>query len=228
MKRVGIVAVVLAVALGACAKTTEGEPAAGEAAETSRMTAPSSRAIPTPEADLNEPGIVATQRTPVPAGATTCAAEPPPPVSATASVADPAAPKITVALPEGWSTSAGDGDVGARIKGPDGISATVTITRTTLDPAGAFKQYADDAMAASSVSTISILPADLCGYSGQKLYGSWSESPQQAIDFGDRIAHVWTSTNDYLVAVHVEAPAATPGFDPMTSPLMDDFAIVIP
>ena len=145
-----------------------------------------------------------------------------------ASVPDPAAPKITVALPTGWSTTTGDGDVGARITGPDGIWATVTIVRTPLDPAAAFEKYADDAMAASVVSSISVLPADLCGYSGQKLLGAWSASPQQAVKFGDRIAHVWTDTNNYLVAVHVQGPADTAGFDPFGSPMMNDFAIQIP
>jgi hypothetical protein len=145
-----------------------------------------------------------------------------------AAIHDPAAPKITVALPSGWSTTRGDGDVGARLDGPDGIWATVADAKTTLDPAAAFKKYADDAMAVASVSSVSVLPADLCGYSGQKLLGSWSDSPQQGVEFGDRLAHVWTDTNNYLVAVHVEGPAGTPGFDPMSSPLMNNFVIVIP
>ena len=73
-----------------------------------------------------------------------------------------------------------------------------------------------------------MVPADLCGYSGQKLLGAWSASPQQAVKFGDRIAHIWTDTNNYLVAVHVQAPADTAGFDPFVSPMMDDFGIEIP
>ena len=145
----------------------------------------------------------------------------------TAAVSDPAAPKITVGLPPDWSTTPGDGDVGAKLTGPDGIWATVTIAKTRLDPSAAFKQYADDAMAASAISSVSVLPADLCGYSGQKLLGSWSDMPEQAVEFGDRIAHVWTNTGNYLVAVHVQGPADA-GFDPFTSPMMDDFAIEIP
>ena len=116
----------------------------------------------------------------------------------------------------------------ARLDGPDGIWATVTIAVTRLDPAEAFRKYSDDAMAASPVSSVSVLPADLCGYSGQKLLGTWSDSPQQAVEFGDRIAHIWTNTNNYLVAVHVQGPTGTPGFDPFTSPLMEDFGVVIP
>jgi hypothetical protein len=131
-------------------------------------------------------------------------------------------------LPSGWGTTRGDGEVGVRLEGPDRITATVTITQTTLDPAEAFKKYADDAMAAASVSSVSVLPGDLCGYSGQKLVGAWSDSPQRAVEFGDRIAHIWTNTNNYLVAVHVQAPADTPGFDPMFSPLMQDFGVVLP
>lgn len=216
--------------VSACGKTSQGEPVADEvesvATSTSSATVTTTqttRAIPTPEADLTEPGVVPTTRTEVAPGTVTCAG----PVGATAVVADPAAPKITVVLPPGWSTGPGDGDVGAKLTGPDGVWATVTIAKTTLDPAAAFKQYADEAMAASPVSSVSVLPADLCGYSGQKLLGSWADTPGQAVEFGDRVAHVWTNSGNYLVAVHVQGPAGA-GFDPFTSPVMDDFAVEIP
>jgi hypothetical protein len=227
MKPAGWAAVALVCLLAGCARTSEGVPVADDVAA-ARTTPPSSRVIPTPDTDMTEPGILPTTQTPVPAEATTCTADPLPPVGVVASVPDPAAPKISVALPADWSTTKGDGDVGARLTGPDGITATVTIVATPLDPAEAFRKYADDAMAVSSVSSVSVLPADLCGYSGQKLIGAWSDSPQQALEFGDRIAHIWTNTNNYLVAVHVQAPAGTPGFDPMFSPLMEDFGILIP
>jgi hypothetical protein len=227
MKPAGWAAVALACVLAACVRSTEGVPVAGDGAPPASPQ-PSSRTIPTPEADLTEPGIMPTTQTPVPADTTTCEAKPLPPVGVVASIPDPAAPKIAVALPSGWGTTRGDGDVGVRLEGPDRITATVTITQTTLDPADAFRKYADDAMAAASVSSVSVLPGDLCGYSGQKLVGAWSDSPQRAVEFGDRIAHIWTNTNNYLVAVHVEAPAGTPGFDPMFSPLMNDFSIVLP
>jgi hypothetical protein len=224
------------VVVSACGKTSDGEPVADDvesvAASTPSTTVTSmqaTRAIPTPEADLTEPGIVPTTRTSVPAGTVTCElSDPPQDGVATAAVADPAAPKITVALLPGWSTAPGEGDVGAKLTGPDGVWATVTIAKTTLDPAAAFKQYADDAMAASAVSSVSVLPADLCGYSGQKLLGSWADTPEQAVEFGDRIAHVWTNSGDYLVVVHVQGPTGSAGFDPFTSPMMDDFAIEIP
>lgn len=227
MKPAGWAAVAVACVLAGCVETSEGTPVASDTVAP-RTTPPSSRVIPTPDTDMTEPGIVPTTQTPVPAETTTCTADPLPPVGVTASVADPAAPKITVALPSDWSTSKGEGDVGARLTGPDGITATVTISATPLDPAEAFRKYADDAMAASSVSSVSVLPADLCGYSGQKLIGAWSDSPQQALEFGDRIAHIWTNTKNYLVAVHVQAPAGTPGFDPMFSPLMENFGVLIP
>ena len=216
--------------VSACGKTSEGEPVADEAATTSSAVATTTlttRAIPTPEADLTEPGVVPTTRTEVAPGTVTCAGPEPARDPVTATVADPAAPKITVLLPQGWSTEPGGGDIGAKMTGPEGVWATVTIAKTTLEPAEAFKQYADDAMAASSVSSVSVLPADLCGYSGQKLLGSWADTPEQAVEFGDRVAHVWTNSGDYLVAVHVQGPAES-GFDPFTSPMMDDFAIEIP
>jgi hypothetical protein len=220
--------------VSACGKTSEGEPVADDAATVAATTSsaaasttPTTRAIPTPEADLTEPGVVPTTRTEVASGTVTCAGPEPAQEGVTATVADPAAPKITVLLPQGWSTEPGEGDIGAKLTGPEGVWATVTIAKTTLEPAQAFKQYADDAMAASAVSSVSVLPADLCGYSGQKLLGSWADTPEQAVEFGDRVAHVWTNSGDYLVAVHVQGPAGT-GFDPFTSPMMDDFAIEIP
>ena len=223
------------VLVSACGKTSEGEPVAADVesvAESTPSTTVTStqttRAIPTPEADLTEPGVLPTTRTAVAPGTVTCAVPDPSAEGVTAAVADPGAPKITVALPPGWSTTQGDGDVGAKLTGPEGIWATVTIARTTLDPAAAFKQYADEAMAASAVSSVSVLPADLCGYSGQKLLGSWADTPEQAVEFGDRVAHVWTNSGDYLVVVHVQGPQGSADFDPFTSPMMDDFGIEIP
>ncbi|MEO3760873.1 hypothetical protein ABGB19_21635 [Mycobacterium sp. B14F4] len=222
-------AVALACVLTGCDRVDEGVPVAAEttAPTTSSPAAPGAATPATPGAGGDEPGVVPTTTAAVPPDTTTCEVSPPPPVGVVASVDDPAAPKITVALPTGWSTTAGEGDVGARLTGPDGVWATVTIAETPLGPAEAFREYADNAMAASTVSSISVLPAELCDYSGQKLLGSWSDSPQQAVEFGDRIAHIWTDTATYLVAVHVEGPARTE-FDPFASPLMDDFAVVIP
>ena len=100
----------------------------------------------------------------------------------------------------------GAGDVGVQMHGPDGMSATVSIAPTALDPEAAFRDYTDKIMAKSAVSTVSVLPAELCVYSGQKLMGAWSDTPQNSVEFFDRVAHVWTNTTNYLIAVHVEAP----------------------
>jgi hypothetical protein len=145
-----------------------------------------------------------------------------------ATVADPAAPKITVAVPDGWSAAPGTGDVGARFTGPDGMFAEISITATALDPAAAFARYSDDVMAQYPISTLSLLPAELCGYSGQELMGTWADDPDESIEYQDRIVHVWTNSKNYLVAIHVEAPAGTPGFDAAASTLTSDFDIVIP
>jgi hypothetical protein len=221
-----------AVVVSACGKTSEGEPVAEDAASVAESpaltTTQTTKTIPTPEADLTEPGVVPTTRTEVAPGTVTCAVPDPSSEAVQAAVADPRAPKITVALPPGWSTTQGEGDVGAQLTGPDGVSATVTIAKTTLDPAAAFKQYADEAMAASPVSSLSVLPAELCGYSGQKLLGSWADTPEQAVEFGDRVAHVWTNSGNYLVVVHVQGPAGSADFDSFTSPMMADFGIEIP
>lgn len=147
----------------------------------------------------------------------------------TAQVGDPRAPRITVGVPDGWSMSAGSGDVGGRLAGPGGMGATVTIATTQLDPASGFKKYADELMAESAVSSVSVLPGELCGYSGQKLMGATSDTPQNAVEFRDGIVHIWTNSGDnYLVAVHVEAPTGTPGFDSAAALLADDFEIVLP
>jgi hypothetical protein len=182
----------------------------------------------TEDAGPAAPGIVATTRAPIPPDTVVCSQPVRPAVEAVAQVSDPAAPRITVAVPDGWSVAPGSGDVGVRLDGPGGMYATVTIAQTQLDPAEAFTKYADQVMAVSAVSSVSVLPAELCDYSGQKLMGAWSDSPQQSVEFLDRIAHIWTNTNDYLVAVHVQAPSGTDGFDAASTVLIEDFAVGIP
>jgi hypothetical protein len=211
-----------------CVRTDEGVAIRSEDAEapTSLSAAPTPRS--TDDAGPAAPGIVATSRAPNPPGAVTCAQPVRPAVEAVAQVSDPAAPRVTVAVPDGWKVTPGTGEVGVRMDGPDGMSATVTITKTKLDPTAAFTEYADKVMAVSPVSSVSVLPAELCGYSGQKLMGAWSDNPQQSVEFLDRIVHIWTNTNNYLVAVHSEAPAGTPGFDAASTVLVDDFAVGIP
>ena len=210
-----------------CVRTDEGVAIRSEDAATTTSARPHT-AQPTEDAGPAAPGIVTTSRTPIPAGTVSCAQPVKPAVSAVARVSDPAAPTITVAVPDGWSVQPGSGDVGVRIEGPDGMFATVTITQTNLDPADAFTEYADKVMAVSAVSSVSVLPAELCGYSGQKLMGAWSDTPQQSIEFLDRIVHIWTNTANYLVAIHVQAPAGARGFDAASTVLIEDFAVGIP
>jgi hypothetical protein len=165
----------------------------------------------------------------VPPNSVACSQTIKPSVRMTAEVDDPQAPRITVGVPDKWSMSAGTGDVGGKLDGPGGMQATVTIAATQLDPAAAFRKYADDLMAESAVSSVSVLPGELCGFSGQKLMGAWSDTPQNAVEYEDRIVHVWTNSGtNYLVAVHVQAPTGTPGFDSAAALLTEDFEIVLP
>ena len=231
MKRFGwptLVLLTLAASLvSACVRTDEGVAIRSEGTASTSGERPQPTQ-PTEDAGPAAPGIVTTSRTPVPADTVSCSHPVRPAVSAVAQVSDPAAPKITVAVPDGWSTEPGSGDIGLRMQGPDGMFATVTIAQTKLDPAEAFTEYADKVMAVSAVSSVSVLPAELCGYSGQKLMGAWSDTPQQSVEFLDRIAHVWTNSDSYLVAVHVQAPAGTDGFDAASTVLIEDFAVGIP
>ena len=229
MKRVGFAAVGLACLVAGCVRTSDGAPVAADLDTTAASSAPSATVQPTQESDQSVFGVVPTKRAPMPPNTVACWPPIKPGVRMTAQVNAPQAPKITVRVPDGWSMSAGSGDIGGQLGGPDGMTATVTIALTQLDPASAFKKYADDLMAEAAVSSVSVLPGQLCEYSGQKLMGAWSDTPQNAVEFEDRIVHVWTNSgNDYLVAVHVEAPTGTRGFDDAASLLTEDFEIVLP
>jgi hypothetical protein len=229
MKRIGLAALGLACLVAGCVRTSDGAPVAADLDTTAASSAPSATTQPTQESDQSVYGVVPTKRAPVPPNTMACSQPIKPGVRMAAQVNDPDAPKITVGVPDGWSMSAGSGDIGGKMAGPEGMSATVTIAATQLDPAAAFKKYADDLMAESAVSSVSMLPSQLCGFSGQKLMGVWSDTPQNAVEFEDRIVHVWTNSgNDYLVAVHVEAPTGTRGFDDAASLLTEDFEIVLP
>lgn len=220
-----LAAVALACVLAACVRTSDGVhvPAA---AQTGAATPP---VTTTPRAALYDPGVVPTTRIPLPVNAATCPKLPRFPVSVRATVTDPAAPIITIGFPDGWSmTSRPRGDVGAQLEGQGGMWATVTIAKTELGAAQVFGKYVDDAMAAAELSRVSVMPADLCGYSGQTLMGAWSDPAQNAVEFVDRLLHIWTNHGSYLVVVHMQAPTGTAGFDAASSVLMQDFAIVIP
>jgi hypothetical protein len=229
MKRVGLAVLALACLLAACVRTSDGVPVAGDTrgvAGTGAVTT----AAPTPQQQEGSTfGVVPTTRAPMPPNTVACSQTILPSVRMTAEVDDPRAPRITVGVPDKWSMTAGTGDVGGKLDGPGGMEATITIAATKLDPAAAFRKYADDLMAESPVSSVSVVPGELCGYSGQKLMGAWSDTPQNAVEYSDRIAHIWTNNGpDYLVAVHVQAPTGTPGFDSAAALLTEDFEIVLP
>lgn len=131
-------------------------------------------------------------------------------------------------LPDGWSTSPGSGTVALRIIGPAQMAGEVSITPTPLDAAAAFSKYSDDVMDKYPISTVSILPAEICQYSGQKLMGTWADDPDRSLQYYDRIVHIWTASKNYLVAVHVQAPSKTAGFEEAASVVTGDFGVVIP
>jgi hypothetical protein len=218
--------------LVACDKSSEGTPVADDVAITTTDATETATAGPTtdPGTVSGHPdfGVVPTSTTPIPAGTVTCAPGERPLVAMVAKVADSVAPVITVAVPDGWSMQGGSGDIGAQLSGPDGMSATVTIMATTLDPQAAFAEYADALTADAAVSSLSVLPAELCDYSGQRLLGAVSDTPEDATEFVDRVVHVWTNSRSYLVSVHTEAPTGTGGFDPAATQLTADFEVRIP
>jgi hypothetical protein len=229
MKRIAVATLAVACVMSGCARTSDGVPVAEPGGPSAvQPPAPSAASGPTPQTESSF-GVVPTTRVPRPKNSVVCSQTIKPSVRMTAETDDPQAPRITVGVPDRWSMTAGTGDVGGQLDGPGGMQATVTITPTQLEPGEAFRKYADDLMAESSVSSVSVVPGDLCGYSGQKLMGAWSETTQTAAVYEDRIAHIWTNGgNNYLVAVHVQAPPGTPGFDSAAALLTEDFEILIP
>lgn len=210
----------LAVTAVGCEKTTAGTAIGGTASATTSTTRLSDPAEPVP-------GVETTLPDHIPPNALVCF--PPPPASGSmtkASVADPAAPVLTVALPDGWPSTPGTGDVALTSAGPDGMSVRVTIARTDLDPGGAFLRYASDLRTARPGVTVSVTAAQFCGYSSQLLSGTGGGPA--ANDFADRITHVWTNTRAYLVVIHLEGPGKSPGFAAAKSTVTQQFAVIIP
>ncbi|PRC45339.1 hypothetical protein C6A85_95670 [Mycobacterium sp. ITM-2017-0098] len=199
----------------ACTRTSDGVPLAGD--DTGRSAQPTTEETP-------YPGVVPT---PAPAGAP-CAPATLPPVRVVAKVNDPAAPTATIGVPDGWSMSSGDGDVeGAHVEGPDGMEAVVVIQPAVPDPETAFREWVDFLTEGATVSTVSTLPGELCGYSGQELMGNLADDTQ-SVEYRDRVVHVGTAGQSYLIVVHAEAPAGTPGFEQAATLLTGDFEIGLP
>ncbi len=144
-----------------------------------------------------------------------------------AQVSDPAAPRLTVAVPDGWRAEPGQGDVALTLSGPDDMTGTVTIAETKLDPANAFADYAATLRRSKPDLQVETAGAKFCGYSSQKLSGTFL-GPSGTLGFADRITHIWTNTDKYLVTIHLEGPADAPGFAEAKTALMQEFAVVIP
>jgi hypothetical protein len=217
----GVISLSGGVAVG-CGKTTGGTALpvrqTASSATTSAASRPSDPAEPVPGVEVTLPNHI-------PPNAVVCF--PPPPTSGSmtrASVQDPVAPAITVVVPVGWNSAPGTDDVALTSTGPEDMSVRVTITPTDLEPGGAFLRYAADLRKPGV--TVTVVPAQFCGYSSQLLSGI--VAGPGAVDFADRITHIWTNTKAYLVVIHLEGPAGTPGFNAAKSTVMQQFAVVIP
>mgnify|MGYP000715222477 FL=1 len=135
---------------------------------------------------------------------------------------------MILGLPDGFAPAADpQGDIALNLTGPDGRTGTVTITPTTLDAAAAFQAYGDDRTKGSEISSLSVLPGDLCGYSGQELMGMLADKPGQGVEFADRVVHVWTNDGDFLIAIRLQAPQGT-SLDSAKEVLLADFGIRMP
>jgi hypothetical protein len=176
--------------------------------------------------DLPTYGVVETTKRALAAGEPTCDAPAAPAQTMTATTGAPGSPTVVVAVPDGFTPGAPpSGDVALNLTGPDGMTGTVRITPTTQDAAAAFQQYADARTAGHEFNSVSVLPDELCGYSGQKLMGILADKPGSGSDYVDRIVHVWTNNGDYLVALQLQGPAGSKGLDAAKPVLLGDFGI---
>jgi hypothetical protein len=148
-------------------------------------------------------------------------------IGTVAQVVAAAAPRITITLPDGWTSEPGHEDRALSLSGPDSMTGTVTIAATKLDPAAAFSEYADALARTKPDLYVETVGAEFCGYSSQKLTGTFT-GPAGAVAFADRITHIWTNTKNYLVTIHMEGPEDAPEFVAAKAALMQDFAVVIP
>jgi hypothetical protein len=174
------------------------------------------------------PGIETTVPEHIPPNAFVCFPGPPGiGIGTVAQVSDPAAPRITLTVPEAWTTEAGQADVALTLNGPAGMTGQVTITVTARDPGSAFVDYVATLMRSHTDTKVDTVGVKFCGFSSEKLTGTYLGSSGTA-EFADRITHIWTNTGKYLVAIHLEGPQDAPGFGAAKAALMQDFAVVIP
>ena len=232
-----VVAAVLVTALAGCARTTDGASAEDTAKSSAEATATTHSASSSPvgsstatseEFTLPAYGVEPTTTRALAPGETTCEPDGAAANSVDATGAAPGSPTVIVAVPEGFTSAPGAGDTALTMTGPDGLTGTVTITPTTLDAAAAFQQYADQRTGQASINSVSVLPGDLCGYSGQTLMGILADKPGEGIDYADRIVHVWTASGDYLIAIALQGPNGAPGLDDAKSVALADFGIRMP
>jgi len=205
-----------------------GSSPAGTSAATSTATASATTEPSPPEMPVF--GVLETTRRPLGPDALTC--EPPerPAGAQQVSFSQPAPgiPLITIMIPETWTTAVAQNDPTMSMTGPDGLTGRLTVTPTDLDPAAAFEKYSDDVTAEAPISSVSVLPAELCGYSGQELMGMLSGGEGDGIEYRDRIAHVWTDGPSYLVAIHVEGPQGGEALSAAADLILADFGVQIP
>jgi hypothetical protein len=169
-----------------------------------------SSSAPTPSDPAETiPGVETTLPQHIPPNAVVCFPQPPfGGRLAMASVPDPVAPRVMFHLPDSWHSARAGGDLAMTASGPDGMSVRVTITPTELEAGGAFLRYTSDLRTAKPGVRVTVEAAQFCGYSSQLLSGTGPG----AVDFADRITHIWTNTKAYLVAIQLEGPAAASGF----------------
>ncbi|OHU05848.1 hypothetical protein BKG60_26685 [Mycobacterium syngnathidarum] len=139
----------------------------------------------------------------------------------------PGSPTLTVEIPAGFTEVTSHGE-GAKLAGPAGMTVEITLSPTNKDAKDAFAQYSDDRVAKYPINSVSVIPGDLCGYSGQELIGILAEQPGKGTEYADRIVHLWTGSGDYLAVVRLEAPSGTAGFDEARPAVLADFGITMP
>jgi hypothetical protein len=218
------VALLTIAALSGCVRSIDGVAAwtGGSGAHTAESRPPSKNN------SAPAPGIETTLPDRIPPNAFLCFPAPAEGgIGTVAQVHDAAAPRITITVPDGWTSEPGEGDQALLLSGPDGMSGTVTIAATTLDPAGAFSDYAANLAQSKSELQVDTGGAKFCGYSSQKLVGTFA-GPSGTVEFADRLTHIWTNTAQYLVVVGIEGPADAPAFATAKTAVMQDFAVVIP
>jgi hypothetical protein len=234
LSRIGAVSALVA-ALGGCATTTGGAPVqtpvagSATASSTTSTTASTSTTTSAPATSELPPfGVLETTKVPVTPGELTCGPDPAPAGALDVTGSAAGSPTVLFAVPEGFTATGPAGAAALSLTGPDAMTATVTIAPTTLAAGPAFAQHADALTGSSDISSISLLPGELCGYSGQEMMGSLGDGAGTAVEFADRVVHVWTAAGDFLITVHLQAPSGAAGFDGARSALFADFGIRMP